>query len=140
MRESYEFHGRCKRPARSDTKHAHADTVRAVMEYVSTRFRQRLKLDDIAAVVHCAPNHLCWLFKRETGLPIHRYVIRLRLAAALERLADVESLALLAMDLGFSHHSHFTAAFRREFGVQPARLRETLNVAGIRQMRKNLIA
>ena len=30
----------------------------------------------------------------------------------------------MAVDLGFSSHSHFTTSFRREFGVQPSRLRQ----------------
>ena len=30
---------------------------------------------------------------------------------------------MLALELGFSSHSHFSAAFRREFGVVPSALR-----------------
>jgi AraC-like DNA-binding protein len=33
------------------------------------------------------------------------------------------SLTELALDLGFSSHSHLTAAFHREFGVPPSEAR-----------------
>lgn len=40
---------------------------------------------------------------------------------ALERMPTYgEGLTMLALELGFSSHSHFSAAFRREFGVAPS--------------------
>ncbi|NIP90808.1 MAG: AraC family transcriptional regulator, partial [Gammaproteobacteria bacterium] len=49
-----------------------------------------------------------------------RYQMRLRLARSLVRLESCEELTDLALDLGFSSHSHFTAAFRAAFGVPPS--------------------
>jgi AraC-like DNA-binding protein len=34
----------------------------------------------------------------------------------------------LALELGFSSHSHFTDAFRREFGKAPSEIRKILEV------------
>lgn len=43
---------------------------------------------------------------------------------ALERLAEgADSLSRLALDLGFSSHSHFTTLFHRVFGVPPSVLK-----------------
>lgn len=90
----------------------------------------------IARAVGYAPFHLARLFRRETGVPIHRYLVRLRLRLALERLAeDGRGLTSLALDLGFADHNHFTNAFRREFGTAPARLRPRVSTARLRQMR-----
>jgi AraC-like DNA-binding protein len=50
------------------------------------------------------------------GLPLYRYQLRLRLARALDLLARYDDLSALAHDLGFSSHSHFTAAFRDTYG------------------------
>ncbi|MHC5002436.1 MAG: helix-turn-helix transcriptional regulator [Planctomycetota bacterium] len=116
-----------RRTARPGTSRAHADCVQAVRELLCARYRGRLTLGEIAASVHCAPTHLCELFKARTGLTIHRYLTRLRLAASLEPIAEERvPLARLAVDLGFSSHSHFTTSFRREFGLQPSRLRRRM--------------
>ena len=58
---------------------------------------------------------------------LHAYRNQLRLRAALERLHEpgVE-LIEIALDLGFSSHSHFTETFRRSFGKTPSVVRETL--------------
>ena len=71
-------------------------------------------------------------------MPLHRYLTRLRLRAALERLAGgANDLTALALDLGFSSHSHFADAFRREFGRTPSAVRGD-GRRTLREMGKNL--
>lgn len=75
------------------------------------------------------------------GTTIHDYLRRQRLRAALEPLAETSTdLARLALDLGFSSHSHFTGAFRREFGRTPSPARDRLGPAGLREMSRILEA
>jgi AraC-like DNA-binding protein len=54
--------------------------------------------------------------------------LKLRVRRSLE-LVDRADLTLtsLAMRLHFAHHSHFTSAFRREFGVPPSAVRGRLH-------------
>ncbi len=114
-------------PRRSETLRAHRETVGAVQILLAQRFGESLTLHEIARAVHCGPFHLARLFRREVGLPIHRYLNRLRLRAALERITEGEQdLTKLALDLGFADHSHFTNAFRREFAMPPSALRHTM--------------
>ena len=69
-------------------------------------------LATLAAEVAVSPFDLCRLFRRETGLTVRQYRLRLRLAVALERLTEgQDDLASLAVELGFSHHNHLTAVF-----------------------------
>jgi AraC family transcriptional regulator len=83
------------------------------------------RLDAIAAALHCSPFHLARQFRAATGETIARYLLRLRLAAALERLAAGETeLARLAADVGFAHHSHLSARFRAAYGVTPSEARK----------------
>jgi AraC-like DNA-binding protein len=49
--------------------------------------------------------------------------VQLRLARALIEVPHADDLTALALDLGFSSHSHFTAAFRRAFGQSPSTAR-----------------
>jgi AraC-like DNA-binding protein len=114
-------------PRRRDTARVHAGVVGDVKGLLAAHLGERLSLMQIADSVHVAPNHLCTVFRWQTGFSIHRYLIRLRLAAVRERMADQrDTLADLATEFGFAHQSHLTAAFRREFGATPARLRRGL--------------
>ena len=71
-----------------------------------------------------SPFQLCLIFRRETGTTLHGFRERLRMAAALERLRESRAeLTDIALDLGYSGHSHFSASFRREFGVTPSAAR-----------------
>lgn len=83
-----------------------------------------LSLAELADGLGCSRFHLCRVFRAATGETLHAYRTRCRLRLALDRLvAGRHSLTDLALELGFSSHSHFTAAFRRAYGVPPSRLR-----------------
>ena len=134
-----EFHGHPRRRRRTSTARAYADIVQGVRQLLATRLRERLTLSRIAKHVHCAPGHLCHVFKEQIGMSLHRYLTRLRLAAALEWLPEADDLTALALRLGFASHSHFSTAFRQEYGASPSRMRRSLRVATIREKRTNLI-
>ena len=102
------------------------------------RFRQRYRLEDIARELYVSPFHLCRLFKQETGMSIQRYVNRLRLQESLERLTESSNFTKLALSLGFSCHSHFTAAFSKEFGMPPAKARHLVGKPKLVEVRKRL--
>ena len=113
-----------RRRRRRGTDADHAERVEAAKSYLSARLGERVALDDVARTVHASPFHLARVFQERTGVPVHRYLTRLRLRAALERLAGgARDLTALALDLGFSSHSHFTDTFRREFGRTPSAAR-----------------
>ena len=87
---------------------------------------RRWTLAEVAADVGVSPVYLTQVFAQVEDAPLYRYQLRLRLAAALDRLADCEDLTGLALDLGFSSHSHFTAAFRKLHGRTPVDFQRAL--------------
>ena len=115
-----------KRPRRSVTRRAHRELVAANANRAARCWRGKLTLDQLARAVFSSPFHLARVFRRETGLGLHQYQTNLRLRHALERLAEdvTADLTMLALELGFSSHAHFTAAFRRAFQVAPSRSRK----------------
>jgi AraC family transcriptional regulator len=68
--------------------------------------------------------YLTQVFQQVEGLPLYRYQLRLRLARALHLLPSYEDLTALSLDLGFSSHSHFSAAFKAAYGRSPSEFRE----------------
>jgi AraC-like DNA-binding protein len=84
---------------------------------------RRWTLAEIAAEVRCSPVYLTQVFRQVEGLPLYRYQLRLRLARALDLLGEYDDLTALGLDLGFSSHSHFSAAFRAAYGRSPSQFR-----------------
>ena len=114
------------------------EEVRALLASQPTRPWQ---LESIARAVYCSPFHLARQFRAMTGESIARYLLRLRLAFALDHLAQGETdLGRLAVELGFAHHSHFSARFKSIFGATPTAMRNMLTQGRLEQMSKILTA
>jgi AraC family transcriptional regulator len=90
---------------------------------------RRWTLANIAAEIHCSPVYLTQVFQQVEGIPLYRYHLRLRLARALDLIASYEDLSALAADLGFSSHSHFSAAFRQAYGRSPSEFKQSANAS-----------
>jgi len=86
---------------------------------------RRWTLAEIAAEVHGSPVYLTQVFQQVEGMPLSRYQLRLRLARALDLLGEYDNLTSLGLDLGFSSHSHFSAAFRQVFGCSPSEFKRS---------------
>lgn len=95
-------------------------------EYLAAHVSAPIRLSHVARAVGTSPAYLTTIFSRVEGAPLHRYLVQLRLARALIEVPHANDLTALALDLGFSSHSHFTAAFRRAFGCTPSRFRESM--------------
>jgi len=99
-----------------------ADRIKLVLAGDVAR---RWTLHEIAAEVGGSPVYLTQAFQRVEGVPLYRYQLRLRLARALDLLGQCDDLSALALDLGFSSHSHFSAAFRQAYGRSPTAFRQS---------------
>lgn len=114
------------RPKRAAEAQKHL--VERTIRYLNRHYTDALTLSKLAREVFSSPYHLCRVFRRETGLTLHGYVSALRLRAALDALCEKgRKLTPLALDLGFSSHSHFSASFRAAFGASPKAVRDLLN-------------
>jgi AraC family transcriptional regulator len=111
---------RTHRAGASATRQRLVDRAKLVLASDPAR---RWTLADIAADVRVSPIYLTQLFQQVEGVPLYRYQLRLRLARALDLLAEYDDLTALALDVGFSSHSHFSAAFRQAYGESPSAFR-----------------
>ena len=141
FRHAYElFRGRDRR-SRLERDGRRRTLVEAAKLSIDQHLERPPTLGHLAEALGCSPFHLSRTFHRESGLPMRRYLDRCRLRTALERLADGEKdLTGLALDLGYADHSHFSNAFRREFGMSPSRFRRQVTGPLLRAARKNLQA
>ena len=74
-----------------------------------------------AEVAGASPRTLARLFLSETGMSFRAWRQQARLLQALVCLAEGQAVTELALDLGYDSPSAFIAAFKRAYGVTPAR-------------------
>jgi AraC family transcriptional regulator len=102
-----------------------ADRAKLVL---SADLSRRWTLAAIASEVGGSPVYLTQVFQQREGMPLYRYQLRLRLARALALLGDRDDLTSLALELGFSSHSHFSAAFRQAYGQTPSAFQRSARI------------
>ncbi|MBL8790609.1 MAG: helix-turn-helix transcriptional regulator [Rhizobiales bacterium] len=95
---------------------------------LSSDLARRWTLSEVASAVGVSPVYLTQVFRQVEGMPLYRYQLNLRLARALDLLGDYNDLTMLALDLGFSSHSHFTFAFRKAYGCSPAEFKRSAHL------------
>ena len=95
---------------------------------LSADLGRRWTLSEIAAEVGVSPVYLTQVFQQVEAMPLYRYQLRLRLARALDLLGHYDDLTALGLDLGFSSHSHFSAAFRQAYGRTPAEFQRSVHL------------
>jgi AraC family transcriptional regulator len=93
------------------------DQARALLH---DRYRENLRLADVADAVGVHPVHLARVFRLKYGTPLGTYARGLRLTWAAGRLTDSnDAIAQIALEAGFFDQSHFTRTFKRHFGLTP---------------------
>ena len=115
--------------------------VERVKEAISTSPERKWSLEELSGIAGVSPCHLAHVFSREVGVSVYRYATRLRLAKALNAVLDSNfDLTAIALDAGFTSHSHFTARFRAFFGLTPDALRRAARSGQAAELRKIVTA
>lgn len=118
----------CLRLARVDADpHAPGfQTLQCVLLFIERNFRRKLSLREIAQTVNFSPAYLTDLVRRETGMPIYRWVTHYRLAEAKRLLESTElPLSAIAAQIGFADNSYFCRRFTKSVGVTPSAWRRS---------------
>ena len=106
---------------------AHA-TYQRCRQYIQDHWLHLLTLEQAARECHVAPAYLCRLFRRFDHEGPYRYLLRLKMNFAAERLRDPKVLVKeAAAVVGFRDPFQFSHSFKNIFGTSPdvfRRLRE----------------
>ncbi len=98
--------------------------VNRVIDYMVENLAKEISLDELAAVSNLSPHHFCRAFKQSTGLPPHRYQIKLRIERAKILLAaGIMSISEVASAVGYDDQGQLARLFRHEVGTPPSRYR-----------------
>src|SRR5215469_12790743 len=95
--------------------------------YIEEHIAEQIPLATLARSVRLSAYHFCRAFKRSFGVPPHRYHNARRIEHAKTLLAQpARSVTEIALKVGFSETSSFTAAFRKATGTTPTAYRRSL--------------
>ena len=102
------------------------DAVEETLRQLMLKIDEPATLAQLGARVGLSPFYLARSFRACTGMSLHECRERIRVLYALNRLESSTRLVDIAMDAGFSSHSHLTQAFRRVLRQTPSELRRRL--------------
>lgn len=96
--------------------------ARRLHQFIASHLQDDLTLADLSAVVGLRPRHFSTLFNESFGCSPYRFVLDRKLSEAARLLSTTElDIAEIAYQVGFCSQSHFTAMFRRNYGVTPGK-------------------
>lgn len=97
------------------------DTIEFVLSYIERHYQEPITLRDVAEATNFSPAYLTDLVRRRTNLPVHRWIVTYRLAAAKRLLEETHMpVSSIAEEVGFGDSSHFCRQFSHVTGLTPA--------------------
>jgi AraC-like DNA-binding protein len=102
------------------TSHIADPAITAATQRLEESLGSPLSVPELARSLGIRQRELSARFRRETGLPIRRYVLWLRLKATVAVLAERRTLTEAAHEAGFSDAAHLSRTFVEMFGVAPS--------------------
>lgn len=98
--------------------------VIAMLRHILENLSEPLRAEDVAKVVSLHPNYALNLFSEVMHVPMHKFVVRMRLIRARHLLFEGNlSIENVAYESGFSALSQFYLQFRRAYGLTPRQMR-----------------
>jgi AraC-like DNA-binding protein len=94
--------------------------VERATEYLLAHFNEPVSLSRVARAAGASVSYLSRAFHSASGMTMSAYRQRVRLTRSLDLLPQYQgNVTDLALELGYSSHSHFTSCFRSLFAMSP---------------------
>ncbi len=100
--------------------------IQSIREILRKSVRKDLHLGDIADALSISKEHLCRIFKHETGESVMKFLRSTRVEEAKRLLITTnDSIKKISYDLCLGGPSHFCRLFRKTTGMSPSQFRTT---------------
>lgn len=113
----------------SRTEKRDEETAWSLKEHLTENFLDDHSLESLAQMFCMNTNKLMSVFKKHFHKSIFEYIQELRMRHAYALLLDDIQVTEVARVLGYKNPNHFSAAFKREFGVVPTGVKSVSNRA-----------
>lgn len=95
-----------------------------IVSYIRDHYAESISNRVIGKLFGYHPNYVSFLIKQITGVPIHQYIIRVRLMNAVNYLENTTlSVSEIANACGFCDAAYFSGYFKKYFGINPSKYR-----------------
>ncbi|MBR4159897.1 MAG: response regulator [Spirochaetia bacterium] len=99
--------------------------VRLACEYIEKNYQEDINLNKISNYVSLSKNYFCNIFKKETGMTIWDYLIRIRMEEAKRILLETEQKTYeISEKVGYDDPSYFGRLFKKYTGFTPIEFRD----------------
>ena len=107
----------------------HGEVIAEVIEVITTRFRNKLRLEEVLARQPLSRATFARHFKTNTGKSFSAFLAEVRVNSACHELATTRrSVTEIAFDSGFNDLPHFNRTFRKLKGASPLKWRKAHGV------------
>lgn len=107
-------------PRRRELSRTHQQKVQEAKAIILSKLNRAITTRELARMVGVNECTLKRAFREVHGVSVHAFQTEARLQHARTQLMSSDArVAEIAYDLGFAHQSHFTAVFRKRFGMPP---------------------
>lgn len=115
------------RQVRSVTTYEEKKGVFDIITYIHENYDKNLTNIMIGEEFSYHPNYISSVVKASTGMPLHKYLIHIRLLRAVEMLENSShSVGEIASLCGFCDIGYFSAYFKKQFGTSPNHYRKNM--------------
>lgn len=98
--------------------------IREVIRFISNRYQEPIKIQEIADLCGLDRSYLCKIFKHATNYTPQEYLIFFRIKKAKQLLKDPElPIQHIAYSVGYNDPFAFSKVFKKETGVSPSQYR-----------------
>lgn len=100
------------------------ETSNQIVSYIHNHYSENITNQLIGNLFGYHPNYVSFLIKQTTGMPIHQYIIHVRLMNAINYLENTAlSVSEIAAACGFCDAAYFSGYFKKYFGINPSKYR-----------------
>lgn len=98
--------------------------IETIKKYIYENYDKDIGVEVLAAQVCFAPSYLSYIFKKETGQNLSKFIKSYRMIKAKEMLETTyEKIVNVSYAVGYRNVSYFCQSFREYFGVSPQKFR-----------------
>ncbi|TDF95119.1 response regulator [Paenibacillus piri] len=103
--------------------YVYSEAVNQIIQILETHYDQKINMRMVAERVHLNENYISQLFKKETGITLQKFVMKIRMERALQLLLEGHyKINEIAGKIGYSNESHFCTSFKLYYGESPTQV------------------